>query len=121
VAKYDEKKFDELLKNERIIRNKQKINATIHNAKRVMQLVNDEGSFSDYLWQFTGGETIHSGIKILDEMPVSSPESDAMSQGLKEKGLKFVGTTICYAFMQTVGMVNDHIVDCNRYKELGGK
>lgn len=121
IAAYDEKKIGELLTDAGIIRNKLKIRATVTNAVLFIETQKEYGSFDRYIWQFTGGKTLHMHPVALSEIRVSSPESDAMSKDLVKKGFKFVGTTICYAFMQAAGMVNDHTVDCYRYRELSKK
>lgn len=118
IARYDEEKIQLLLKNEGIIRNQLKIRATVNNAQRFLELQNEFGTFDKYIWQFTGNKTIHNSWKQLAEIPAKSKESDAMSKDLLKKGFKFVGSTICYSFMQAAGMVNDHIVSCTRHKEL---
>ncbi len=118
VAQYSEKKIEELLNNAGIIRNKAKINAAITNARAFCAIQKEFGSFDAYIWQFSEGKTIHNTLHSTDTFPTRSLESDAMSKDLIARGFKFVGTTICYAFMQAAGMVNDHIVDCFRYKEL---
>ncbi|MFC2104811.1 DNA-3-methyladenine glycosylase I [Bacteroidota bacterium] len=118
IAEYDQSKIDSLLKNVGIIRNRLKIYATISNAKAFLKVQNEFGSFDKYIWSFTGGKTIINKWKELKEIPATSNESDAMSKDLKKRGFKFVGSTICYAFMQGAGMVNDHLVDCFRYKEI---
>lgn len=118
VAAFDDQKFEQLLKNSGIIRNRLKLKSSISNAKIAADIVKEFGSFNRYIWGFVGGKTIvNSWIKD-SEIPTSSKESDHMSSDLKTRGFKFVGTTICYAFMQAVGMVNDHIVSCFRYNEL---
>lgn len=119
IAGYDEAKIAELLQNKGIIRNKLKIRSTISNAKLFLNVQKEFGSFDSYIWQFTAGKTIINSRKSPDQIPVSTNESDAMSKDLKKRGFKFVGSTICYAFMQAAGMVNDHMVDCFRYKEVG--
>ncbi len=119
IAKYGEEKVEELLQNKGIIRNKLKIYSTISNAALFLKVQKEFGSFDSYIWQFTGGATIVNSWKSMNEIPVSTPESDAMSKDLKKRGFKFVGTTICYAFMQAAGMVNDHTIDCFRYNEVG--
>ena len=116
MANYDQKKIDQLMLNEGIIRNKLKINAAVVNAQVYLRLMK-EISFSEFLWQFTGGKPIKNNWKTLDEIPASTPESDAMSKALKKEGFKFCGSTICYAFMQAVGMVNDHLTTCICYKK----
>lgn len=115
VAKYGEKEIERLLNDAGIIRNKAKIHATVSNARCFLEVQKEFSTFDNYIWQFTGGKTINNKLKSLKEMPVSSPESDAMSKDLKKRGFKFVGTTICYAFMQAAGMVNDHLVGCRRH------
>ena len=118
IASYDEKKIETLLDDAGIIRNKLKIRATVTNAVSFIKTQKEFGTFDKYIWQFTGGKTLHTHPRTLGEIRVSSTESDAMSKDLIKRGFKFVGTTICYAFMQAAGMVNDHTVDCFRYKEL---
>jgi DNA-3-methyladenine glycosylase I len=110
-----------LLTNSGIIRNRLKISATIANARAFLQLQKEFGSFDNYIWQFVNGKTIHNSWKKITDIPSHSPKSDAMSKDLKKRGFKFVGTTICYAFMQAVGMVNDHVVDCFRHSILVNK
>jgi DNA-3-methyladenine glycosylase I len=115
IAKYDSKKVEELLLNEGIIRNRLKITSTIQNAKLYLELHREFGSFDKYIWQFVDFKPVKNNWKSLKEIPPKTKESDAMSKDLKKRGFKFVGSTICYAFMQAVGMVNDHTVDCFRY------
>ena len=117
VAKYDQAKIDALLQNPEIIRNKLKVNATVVNAKIILEVQKEFGSFDEYIWQFVNGKTIQNKWKEMSEVPASTPESDLMSKILKKRGFKFIGTTICYAFMQATGMVNDHTVDCHCYKQ----
>ena len=112
IAQYDNKKRAELLKNPDIVRNKLKINAVIENAKAFLQVQREFGSFDKYIWQLVGGKPLRDG-----RQPGSSPESDAMSKDLKQRGFKFVGSTVCYAFMQAVGMVNDHSPECYKAKQ----
>ncbi len=112
VAHYDEAKIAELLDNAGIVRNKLKVNATVVNARQIIKIQKEFGSFDQYIWQFTGGEPKNNQWKTLSEVPSSTAESDAMSKDLKKRGFKFIGTTICYAFMQATGMVNDHTLDC---------
>jgi len=116
IIHYNEKKIISLLENPGIIRNKLKVNSVVINAKAMIEIQEEGQSFSDYLWQFVDGEPIINHWKTGDQVPVSIPESDAMSKDLKKRGFKFIGTTICYAFMQAVGMVNDHTTDCFCYK-----
>ncbi len=118
ISRYSEKTVSRLLANAEIIRNKLKINAAITNARAFLQIQKEFGSFDRYIWQFVNGKPIRNSRKKLADIPASTPESVAMSKDLRKRGFKFVGPTICYAFMQAVGMVNDHIVDCFRYREL---
>jgi DNA-3-methyladenine glycosylase I len=118
VARYKEKDVQRLLKNEGIIRNRSKIEAAINNAKLVLEIKEELGSFDAYIWKFSGGKTVQHRFTRLSRIPATTDESDAMSKDLKKRGFKFVGSTICYAFMQAVGMVNDHLVDCFRYEEV---
>ena len=118
IANYSEGKIQLLMNDAGIIRNQLKIRGTVENAKGYLKVVEEFGSFDKYIWQFTGGKTIQNHITSLSQIPVSSPESDAMSKDLKKRGFKFVGTTICYAFMQAAGMVNDHLTECHRFNAL---
>lgn len=118
VAVYDDKKIDELLNNKGIIRNRLKILSAVSNAKAVLKIKEEFGSFDSYVWQFVGGTPIENEWKTMDEIPSKTKESEKMSKELKKRGFKFVGPTICYAFMQAVGMVNDHVTSCFRYSEL---
>jgi DNA-3-methyladenine glycosylase I len=118
VALYDEKKIEELLRDKGIIRNQLKIRSTVTNAKHFLEVQKEFGSFNTYIWQFTGGKTKINQWEKHSQVPVSTPESDAMSKDLKKRGFKFVGSTICYAFMQAAGMVNDHLTNCFRYDEI---
>ena len=118
MASYGQKKIEKLLQNPGIIRNKLKVNAAVTNARAFLEIVQREDSFSSYLWKFVDHEPIVNHWKTIDECPTSTKESDAMSKSLKKDGFKFVGTTIVYAFMQAVGMVNDHLVDCFRHQEV---
>ena len=116
IARYNKRKIEQLLKNEGIVRNKLKVNAAVINAKAFLKIKEEFGSFDKYIWGFTGGKPIINKRKSLKEIPSKTAESDAMSKDLLKRGFKFTGSTICYAFMQAVGMVNDHTVDCWRYK-----
>ena len=116
IAKFDEEKVQTLMQDAGIIRNQLKIRATITNAISFMEIQKEFGSFDKYIWQFTEGKTKQNKWKTMNEIPATSPESDAMSKDLKKRGFKFVGSTICYAYMQAAGMVNDHLVSCFRYK-----
>jgi DNA-3-methyladenine glycosylase I len=119
IARYSQRKIDSLLKNPGIIRNKLKIKAAVTNAQCVLDIQKEFGSLDAYLWQFVNGKPICNKWKKLSEIPATSPESDAMSKALKKRGLKFIGSTICYAFMQSAGLVNDHLMQCFRYTECG--
>lgn len=112
IASYDEKKLAELMQNEGIVRNRLKIHGTVKNAKAFLAVQKEFGTFDRYIWKFVGGKPLINSWKTLKEIPARSPESDAMSKDLKKKDFTFVGSTICYAFMQAVGMVNDHTTDC---------
>ena len=118
IAKYSEDKIDELMNDEGIIRNRRKIEATIANAKAVLEVQKEVGTFNKYIWKFVNYKTIDNKFKELSELPSKTEESELMSKDLKKRGFNFVGPTICYAFMQAVGMVNDHVVDCFRYHEI---
>jgi DNA-3-methyladenine glycosylase I len=120
VARYDEAKIAALLANEGIVRNRLKIHAAVQNAQAFQAVQKEFGSFDRYVWQFTGGEPLVNRWRGTDQLPARTAQSDAMSKDLVKRGFKFVGSTICYAFMQATGMVNDHLVDCFRYKELTG-
>ena len=117
IARYDERKIEELMQNAGIVRNRLKINAAIINARTYLE-IREESTFDRYLWQFVDGKTINNKIKSMDEIPTQSAESVAMSKALQKRGFKFVGPTICYAFMQAVGMVNDHQVSCFRHQQV---
>lgn len=119
VAKYDSKKQKMLLKNPGIIRNRLKVASAISNAKAFLVVQKEFGSFAKYIWQFIGGKPKVNSWRAGQRLPASTPESDAMSKDLKKRGFNFAGSTICYAFMQATGMVNDHAVECFRYKEVG--
>ena len=118
VAKYDEEKVEALLNNPGIIRNKLKVRSAVTNAQAFLKVQKEFGSFDKYIWQFVNGKPIINKWKSIKELPATSKESDAMSEDLKKRGFKFVGSTICYAYMQAAGMVNDHMVSCFRYKKL---
>lgn len=118
IARYKEKDTARLLADPGIVRNRLKIAATIQNAQALLKVQKEFGSFDSYIWQFTGGCPIDHQIRAMNQVPAKSPESDAMSKDLLKRGFKFVGSTICYAFMQAVGMVNDHDVTCFRYKQV---
>ena len=118
IARYDGRKKRALLNDAGIIRNRLKIDATIGNARAFLDIVDEFGSFSDYLWDFVDGRPVVNRWRKVSEVPVSTKKSDALSKALKKRGFKFVGTTICYSFMQAVGMVNDHTRDCFRYSQV---
>jgi len=118
ISGYSEKTIARLLANPDIIRNRLKINAAITNARAFRQVQKEFGSFDRYIWQFVNGKPIRNSWKAMADIPAGTPASVAMSRDLQKRGFKFVGPTICYAFMQAVGMVNDHVVDCFRYEEL---
>ena len=118
VASYDDSKVQALLANPGIVRNRLKIQAAIQNARSFLEVRDQYGSFDTYIWQFVHGKPVQNSWKILQEIPATTKESDAMSKELKKLGFTFVGSTICYAFMQAVGMVNDHTVDCFRWQEV---
>jgi DNA-3-methyladenine glycosylase I len=118
IASYDQKKINALQNDAGIIRNKSKIMATVTNAKTFLKVQEEFGTFDKYIWSFTGGKILINKWQDMKQIPASTKESDAMSNDLKKRGFKFVGTTICYSFMQAAGMVNDHIVDCFRYRQV---
>jgi DNA-3-methyladenine glycosylase I len=120
VARYGKRKVNALLADAGIIRNRLKIAAAIDNAQRFLAVAEEFRSFDRYIWQFVGGRPRVNAWTSLQKLPATTPESDAMSKDLQRRGFRFVGSTICYAFMQAVGMVNDHAVDCFRYGELSG-
>jgi DNA-3-methyladenine glycosylase I len=115
VASYDRRKRDRLMRDPGIVRNKLKIASAVGNAKAFLSVQKEFGSFDRYIWQFVGGKPRVNSPESMKQVPARTPESDAMSKDLKKRGFKFVGSTICYAFMQAVGMVNDHVVTCFRY------
>jgi DNA-3-methyladenine glycosylase I len=118
VARYDEAKIAALLANDGIVRNRLKIRAAVQNAQAFLAVQKEFGSFDRYVWQFVGGQPLDSRLKRSDQLPARTERSDALSKNLLKRGFKFAGSTICYAFMQATGMVNDHLVTCYRYKEL---
>jgi DNA-3-methyladenine glycosylase I len=121
IARFGAPQVRRLLKDEGIVRNRQKIEATIANARAFLELQDAEGSFDNYIWRFVEGGTRQNAWKTMKQIPPRTKESDAMSKALKALGFKFVGSTICYSYMQAAGMVNDHIVTCPRYDALRGK
>ena len=118
VARYSEKRIQKLLTNPGIIRNRLKVRSAVTNAQAFLKVQDEFGTFDRYIWQFIGGKPRISGILSLKEIVATSQESDAMSKGMKGRGFNFVGSTICYAFMQAAGMVNDHLVTCFRHHEV---
>ncbi len=118
IATYSDKKIAQLLENPNIVRNKLKVNATVVNAKCVLEIQQEYGSFDAYIWSFVNGKPIQNQWQQLSDVPSKTDVSDKMSKSLKKKGFKFIGSTTCYAFMQAVGMVNDHVVSCFRYSEI---
>ena len=118
VARYDARKVKQLLANPGIVRNRLKIGAAIQNAKALLAVQKEFGSFDAYIWQFVGKRPMQNARRALREVPAKTAESDAMSKDLAKRGFKFVGSTICYAFMQATGMVNDHVVGCFRWGDL---
>jgi DNA-3-methyladenine glycosylase I len=118
VAKYTSKDIERLLQAPGVVKNHAKIAATITNALQFLKVQKEFSSFDKFIWQFVGGKTIQNGFKDFSEMPAETDQSRAMSHELKVRGFKFVGPTICYAFMQAAGLVNDHLVDCFRYTQL---
>ena len=118
VAAFTEKQQEQLMQDENIIRNKLKIKAAVTNAQHFLRLQEQNNGFHNYIWQFVGGNPIINQRQSMKDIPATSPESDEMSKALYKEGFKFVGSTICYAFMQAAGLVNDHKVDCFRYKEV---
>jgi DNA-3-methyladenine glycosylase I len=118
ISRYTKRKLDLLMRDEGIIRNRLKILSTVKNAKAFLEVQSEFGSFDRYVWQFVGGKPLVNARKSLSGLPSSTAESDALSKDLKKRGFTFVGSTICYAFMQAVGMVNDHVVTCFRYGEV---
>ena len=118
VAEFTEKKIEKLLEDPGIVRNRLKVNAAVTNAKAFIKVQKEFGSFDAYIWSFVGGRPVRNGFKSLKQVPATTAVSDAMSKDLKKRGFKFVGSTICYAFMQAVGMVNDHVAGCFRHEQI---
>jgi DNA-3-methyladenine glycosylase I len=118
VARYSEQKITQLLENPAIVRNRLKVNATVVNAQRVLDIQKEYGSFDAYIWLFVGGQPIQNQWQTMSDVPARTALSDKMSKSLKQKGFKFIGSTTCYAYMQAIGMVNDHVVSCFRYTEV---
>jgi DNA-3-methyladenine glycosylase I len=120
VAAFDERRVEELLQDPAIVRNRRKVESTVTNAARMLEVQDELGSLDAYLWSFVGGEPIVGRWRTLAELPAETAESKAMSKDLKRRGFAFVGPTVCEAFMQAAGLVNDHVVGCFRYREVGG-
>jgi len=118
VARFADADTDALLQNSAIVRNRLKIRSAVDNARAFLETQSEYGSFDEYIWRFTGGQTIRNDRRVLTDLPAETAESRAMSRDLKKRGFRFVGPTICYAYMQATGMVNDHTVDCFRYLEV---
>ena len=118
MAKYTSADVDRIMNSPRVIKNKAKILSAINNAQQFLKIQKEFGSFDTFIWQFVEGKTINNGFKSMSEIPAETEESKAMSRELKKRGFKFVGPTICYAFMQAVGLVNDHLVDCFRHEQI---
>jgi len=118
ISRYDGRKIKQLMANPGVVRNRLKIAATVQNAKAFLAVQKEFGSFDNYVWQFVGNNPKQNSRRSLSELPARTAESDAMSKDLKKRGFKFVGSTICYAFMQATGMVNDHLVECFRHEEV---
>jgi len=119
IARYTKRKTESLLADPSIVRNRLKVLAAISNAKAFLDVKEEHGSFDDFIWQFVDGKPRQNKWKSLKQIPPKTKQSDIMSKVLKDRGFKFVGSTICYAFMQAAGMVNDHVVECSRYAEIG--
>ena len=118
IARYNARSVERLMNDARIVRNRLKIESTITNARAFLELQATEGSFSDYVWGFVNGKPLDAGYKKMGDLPAKTDLSDALSKDLKRRGFRFVGSTICYAFMQAAGLVNDHTTDCFRYREI---
>ena len=121
IARYGSRKTQALLGNDGIIRNRLKVASAVQNAKAFLKVQEEFGSFDRYIWQFVGGKPVVNRRGSLSQLPARTAQSDAMSKDLKKRGFNFVGSTICYAFMQAVGMVNDHLLGCFRWSEVGGR
>ena len=118
IAKYSPKKVESLLQDPGIVRNRLKVNSAVGNARAFLEIRSQQGNFADFIWQFVAGEPIQNRWPSIQDVPVSTAQSDQMARELKHRGFKFVGTTICYAYMQAVGMVNDHTSDCFRHRPV---
>ncbi len=118
VAAFDDARVEQLVRDPGIVRHRGKIQAAVDNARSFLAIQSEFGSFDRYVWRFTGGSALRNAWRSLDELPASSEQSEALSRDLRARGFRFVGPTICYSFMQAIGMVNDHLVGCYRYAEL---
>ena len=118
IAAYDENKIQQLLGNPAIVRNRLKVNAAVTNARIYLEIMQQQGGFAEWVWQFVDGEPVNNDFHHMEDVPANTPQSDLMAREMKKRGFKFVGTTICYAFMQATGMVNDHTTDCFRHREI---
>ena len=121
VARYDRRRVQRLLGDPGIVRNRLKVDSAVRNARAFLEVQKEFGSFDAYVWRFTGGRPKVNRWRALKEIPATTPEAEEMSKDLVRRGFRFVGPTICYAHMQATGMVNDHVTDCFRYRELGGR
>jgi len=121
VARFTPARIERLLRDPSIVRNRLKVRSAVTNARALLHAAEEFGSFDRYIWRFTGGQTKVNRWRSLSQVPARSPESDAMSRDMKSRGFSFCGSTICYAYMQAAGMVNDHLVSCFRYRELAGR
>jgi DNA-3-methyladenine glycosylase I len=119
VARYDRRRIEKLLNDPGIVRNRLKVESAVANARTILEVIDESGSLDSYLWQFVDGEPIVNRFRSMKEMPAETEASRAMSRALRKRGFRFVGPTICYAFMQAVGMVNDHLVSCHRWRQVG--
>jgi DNA-3-methyladenine glycosylase I len=120
IARFDEKKIAELMQNAGIVRNRLKITSAVRNANGYLKIVGEFGSFDEYVWNFVDGNPVKNAWENIGQVPAKTAESDRLSRDLKRRGFNFVGSTICYAFMQACGLVNDHLITCFRYKEISG-
>jgi DNA-3-methyladenine glycosylase I len=121
VARFDRRKVERLLQDPAIVRNRLKVESTVNNAKRVLEVQAELGSFDAYVWQFVDGTPIDGRRRKLGDLPAETAESNAMSKDMKRRGFRFVGPTVCYAFMQAAGLANDHVTTCFRYREVAGR
>lgn len=120
IAAYDDLKIEQLLGNPAIVRNRLKVNATVNNARIYLEIMQQAGGFDEWVWRFVDGRPVNNHFHRVEDVPANTPQSDTMAKEMKKRGFKFVGSTICYAFMQATGMVNDHTTDCFRWREIAG-